>query len=234
MEPEDRRGCGEHHGDAEHQARDGAAENRLDDCPPEAALDRVGAAEVAAEERDPQRVDPVAKQREQRRQQRERRGDRDDADDDRAGGEAAHDRGRDEQHPEQRDDEGGATEEHRTARGRPGGADRCLLGQAAQPLLAVARDHKQRVVDPERQAHPAEHVHDEDREAELEREQRDDPEADEDREHRHQQRHEPGDDRAEDEHQHDDRGRQPELELSVLEVALGERAEVVIDGVARR
>ena len=40
------------------------------------------------------------------------------------------------------------------------------------PLLAVARDDEERVVDPEREAHAREHVHDEDRELELLREER--------------------------------------------------------------
>src|SRR6201987_1734835 len=55
---------------------------------------------------------------------------------------------------------------NRTAR-LGGGArmrDRVLLGQSQHPLFAVARHDEQRVVDPQREAHPGEHVHDEDRE----------------------------------------------------------------------
>ena len=95
------------------------------------------------------------------------------------------------------------------------------------PLLAVAGDDEQRVVDPEREAHADQHVHDEDGEVELEREQRDEPERDEDREDREQHRHEPRDDGAEHEHEHDQRRRQPEGELAVLEVPLRLLAEVV-------
>ena len=90
-----------------------------------------------------------------------------------------------------------------------------VLREPARPLLAVAGDDEQRVVDPERQPHPGEHVHGEDREVELEREQRHDPEADEDRDERHQHRDQAGDDGAEHEHQDDERRGQPERELAV-------------------
>ena len=231
MQAEDRDGGRDHQADAEDEAQHGPAQDGLDDRPPEAALAGVGTAEVAAEDRHAHGVDAVAEQAEQRRQQRQRGDDRDDADDDRPGGEAAHDRRRHEEHPEQGDDERAAAEEHGPAGRRAGEADRVGLLQPVRPFLAEARDDEERVVDPERQPHPGEHVHDEDREVELQREQRDEPEADQDREDRHQHRHEPGDCSAEDEEEHDQRGRKPELELSVLEVALGERVEVVGDGV---
>ena len=110
----------------------------------------------------------------------------------------------------------------------PATRDRVVLGEPVRALLAVARDDEQRVVDPEREPHPREHVHDEDRELELEREDRDEAERDDDREDRHQHGHEPGDDGAEDEHEDDERGRQAEGELALLEVLLRLLAEVVV------
>ena len=234
VEAEDGDGQREHQPGAEDEAQDGAAQDGLDDRAPEAALGAVGAAEVAAENRHAHAVDAVAEQAEQGRQQRQRGGDRDDADDDRAGGEAAHDRRRHEQHPEQGDHERAAAEEHRPARCRAGEADRVRLLEPSRPFLAEARDDEERVVDPERESHPGEHVHDEHREAELEREQGDEAEADQDREDRHQHRHQARDHSAENEEEHDQRGREPELELAVLEVALGQRVEVVCDRVVAR
>ena len=80
--------------------------------------------------------------------------------------EAAHDRVGHEQHPEQRDHERHAAEEHRAARRGAGRAIASSLSRPARALLAVAREDEQRVVDPEREAHSREHVHDEDRELE--------------------------------------------------------------------
>ena len=100
-------------------------------------------------------------------------------------------------------------------------------------FLAVAGDDEERVVDPEREAHPGEHVHEEDRELELLREEGAEPERDDDRDDRHQQRHEPGHHRAEDEEQDDQRRGQPELQLPVLEVLLREEVEVVVERLRR-
>ena len=104
-----------------------------------------------------------------------------------------------------------------------------MLAAALGALLAVAGDDEQRVVDPEREAHPREHVHEEDRELELLGEDGAEPERDDDRDDRHHQRHEPGDDRPEDEEEDDERGREAELELAVLQVLLGEEVEVVVE-----
>ena len=130
-----------------------------------------------------------------------------DSDEDRARREAAHDRVRNDQHPEHRDDEGRAAEEHRAACRRTGPADRIELLPAGVALLAVARDHEQRVVDPERETHPREHVHDEDRELPGLRDDGDEAETDDDRRNRHQDRHQAGDDGAEHEHEDDQRCR---------------------------
>ena len=51
---------------------------------------------------------------------------------------------------------------------------------------------------------------------------------------RHQHRHQARDDGAEDEEEHDERSREAEVELAVLEVALGQRVEVVRDRVIAR
>ena len=111
----------------------------------------------------------------------------------------------------------------------PEARDRVELLAAAAALLAVAGDDEERVVDPEREAHPGEHVHDEDRELERLREERGEPQRDDDRDDRHQQRDEPGDDRAEHEQEDDQRRGQAELELALLEILLREQVEVVVE-----
>ena len=103
------------------------------------------------------------------------------------------------------------------------------LREPLRPLLAIARDDEQRVVDPERETHAREHVHDEDRELELLGEDRREPERDDDRDDRHQQRDQPGDDRAEDEEQDDQGSGEPELKLALLEILLREEVEVVVE-----
>ena len=60
---------------------------------------------------------------------------------------------RHEQQADHGEREGDAAEEHRAARGGAGGGDRVEPLAPVQPLLAVAREHEQRVVDPERQPH---------------------------------------------------------------------------------
>ena len=106
---------------------------------------------------------------------------RDDADEDGARREAAQDRVRDEHHAGQRDDERAAAEEHGAARGRARGGDRFVLVEPGRALLAVAREHEERVVDAERQPHPGQHVHDEDREVERLPDQGSQRERDDDR-----------------------------------------------------
>src|SRR5918996_1925469 len=162
-------------------------------------------------------------------QQREGRDDRDDADEDRAHREAPHDRARNDQHPEHRDDEHRAAEEHGAAGRQARGRDRVELLPPSRALLAVTRDDEERVVDPEGQAHPREHVDHEHRELERLRHERGQPEGDDDRDRRHEQRHEPRHDRAEHEQQDDQRRRQSEAELAVLEILLREEIEVVVE-----
>ena len=72
-----------------------------------------------AEPRHAQGVDAVAEEREHGRQERQRRDDRDDADEDRSGREAPEDRVGNEHHPDHREHEGRAAEQHGAARRRP-------------------------------------------------------------------------------------------------------------------
>jgi hypothetical protein len=213
----------------EREAQRGTVQDAADDRAPEAALRIPSLERAAAEVRDPQRVHAISEQAEERGQQSGRRDDGDDADEDRTHGERAHDRVGHEEHPEHRDDEGGAAEDDRAVRGPTGDGDRVGLLTAVRPLLPIARDDEQRVVDPERETHSREHVHDEDRELELLREDRGQPERDDDRHDRHQQRNEPGDDGSEDQQQDDQRRREPELQLALLEILLRELVEVVVE-----
>ncbi len=133
------------------------------------------------------------------------------------------------QHPEHCDDERAAAEKHGAAGGGARGCDGRVLFAPVSPLLAVARDDEQRVVDPQRESHRDEHVHDEHRELDRLRHERCQPERDDDRDDRHQQGDEPCDDSAEDEQQDDQRCRQPELELPRLQVVLRQLVEVVVE-----
>ena len=227
MHAEDRRGKKQHRADRHRERERRPAQDDVDDAAPEVPFRSVGTAEVPSEVRDAERVDAVADEAQQRGQQRERRRDRDDADEDRPQREAPHDRGRDDEHAQQRDDERRAAEEHGAAGGRAGARDRVLLGEPVPALLSVTRHDEQRVVDPEREPHPREHVHDEDRERELEGDDRDEAERDDDREDRHQHGHEPGEDGPEDEHEDDQRGGEAKGELALLEIRLRLLAEVV-------
>ncbi len=145
------------------------------------------------------------KQPEQRRQERQRRDHRHDADEDGAEREAAHDVVRHDHHPAHRDDERRPADQNRAACRRAGARDRVGLLTAGPALLSVPRHDEQRVVDAEREPHPREHVEDEHREVERLRQDRDEAEGDDDRDDGHQQRHEAGDDGAEDEDQDDER-----------------------------
>ena len=107
--------------------------------------------------------------------------------------------------------------------------DRGVLLAPLGPLLAVAGDDEQGVVDPEREPHPREHVDDEDGKLEPLGEERDEAEGDDDRDARHQDRNEPRHDRSEDEQEDDERCRKAELELAGLEVLLREQIEVVVE-----
>ena len=120
-----------------------AADHGADGPGPERALGGV----VAADDRQPQRVDPVAEQGQQGGQQGEGGGHGDHADDDRAEGQAAQDRVRDQEQAEQGHDERAAGEQDGLAAGAAGGDDRVDLVATGLPLLAVAGEHEEAVVD---------------------------------------------------------------------------------------
>ena len=212
----------------EHGRDERAPCDRADDPRPDAALGPRALLHAPPQPGHAKGIDTVAQEREHGRQERERRNDGDHADEDRAGREAAEDRVGDEHHPHHREDEGGAAEQHGAARRRADGRDRVELLVPVAPLFAEARDDEERVVDPEREAHPRDHVHDEDREIERLADERREPEGDHDRDERDEHGHQPGHDRAEHEQQDDQRRRQPELELSLPEVLLRERGEVPV------
>ena len=213
----------------EHEARDGAAHDPMDDRAPEAALPArlLGR---APEEGDAKRIHAVAEQREDGGEQRQRGDHGDDPDQDRAGGQAAEDRARNEQEPEHREHEGDSAEEDGAAGGGAGSRDRIQLLPPLQTLLPIAGEGEERVVDPEGEAHPDQHVLGEDGEVVCLRQERHERERDHDRDDREHERNEAGDDRAEDEQQDDERERSAEEELALLQIL--ERRGVLV-GVRR-
>ena len=221
---ERREGEREENADGNDQADDRRALDAGHDRAPEAAL-RGGA---AAEERQPKRVDAVAEDRQHRGQERRRRRDRGDPDEHGSGGEAAHDRVGNEQHPREGDHEGRAAEEHRSARRPSRRLDRRLLGATRAALLAEARDDEERVVDPEREPHRGQHVDDEERELPGLAHERDERQRDRDRDDREQERDERGDDGAEHEQEDEQRRGQAEEELAFLQILVRDREEVLV------
>jgi hypothetical protein len=97
---------------------------------------------------------------------------------------------------------GDAAEQHRAVRRRADDGDRPQPLAPVQALLPIAREPEQRVIDPEREPHPGEHVGGEHRQRERLPDERQQRERDRDRDNRHHQRDEPGHQRAEDD-QHD-------------------------------
>ena len=126
FEREHGRGEREQQACGEHQARDGAAHDPVDDRAPEAALP-AGARRRVREERNAKRIHAVAEQREDGGEQGQRGDHGDDPDQDRAGCQAAEDRAGNEQEPEHREHERDPAEEDGTARGGAGGGDRIQL-----------------------------------------------------------------------------------------------------------
>ena len=108
MEAQHRQGGGEQHQQAGGQEGARSAYDGADSPGPERALGWV----VAADDRQPQRVDPVAEQGQQGGQQGEGGGHGDQTDDDRTEGQAAQDGVRDQEQSEQRHDERAAPEQH--------------------------------------------------------------------------------------------------------------------------
>ena len=98
----------------------------------------------------------------------------------------------------------------------------------ALSLLAKTGDDEERVVDPDREAHHHEHVHDEEGELPDLPDERCQPERDDDRDDRDGERHERRDERAEDEEQ-DDQSRGQAKHLAANQVLLGRCFEVQVD-----
>ena len=130
------------HDGAEHPAADGA---------------RTHPAEHAVQQRDPRAVHPAAELGQQRRQHGDRaeHGDRDD--DDRADGERVERRVADQEQPGHRADHGRAGHQDRVARGLGRDLDGVAGGVALGPLLALALEVEQRVVDAD--GHADQHDH---------------------------------------------------------------------------
>ena len=149
------------------------------------------------------------------REERQRRDDRDDADEDRARRQAAHDRVRHELEAGHRENERSAAEEHGAARRGPRRLDRVELLAPLGALLAEPAEDEERVVDPERESHPEDHVRDEDGEIEHlaeQRRQRRAPRRWRERPGRAGSRRRP---RSEDEQEDDQGGRRAEEELAL-------------------
>ena len=157
--------------DADH----GVLHHCAGDPVPEAArVVGVELALLAGEERDADahRVHLVAQQTHDRGQQRHRSQDGEADDEGGAEREAAVDRGRQDQHAEQGDDDRDAAEQHGTAGSRHRRVDGSEHVQATLALLTEAREDEQRVVDAYRQAHHRDHVGDEEGELEALADQR--------------------------------------------------------------
>ena len=198
---------------------------------PEAAFGAGASDRPSPNDRDPKRVHPVAEQAQHRGQKRQRREHRDDADEDRAQRKAAQDRVGHEKHAEHREHEGHPTEENGPARRRSGRHDRIDLLEPAHALFPVAGKDEERVVDPEREAHRRDHVHDEEGDIECLADESGQGNCDHDRQKPEHDRHEACHDRSENKHENDQRRRQPDQELALLQVFLGELLEV---GVGRQ
>ena len=225
---EDREGGREQDQDADGQCGRRVADDGTDSSGPEGAFGGV----VAPDDGEPESVDPVAEEGQQGGQQRDRRGHRDDPDDDGAEGQAAQDRVGHQEQPEQRHDEGAAGEEDRLAAGAARGQDRVDLVPAGLSFLPVPRQHEEAVVDAEREPHRGDHVDDEEGQRGELSQHRGDGNGHDDRADRDRHRDEGSHQCSEDKEEHDQRGGQPELQLTVGEVGVRELGEVVVEGVA--
>jgi hypothetical protein len=180
-------------------------EGRGQDLLPEAVL--AVRALKPVQERDLALLDLVAELRQQRREHRQRAEHRDADDHHRGDAEPEVALVTGEDHPGHRDHHGEAGDENRPARGRCGGFDRGARALAGRPLLALALEVEERVVDADREADEQ----DDGADVRVHRDelagQRHEPDRREHRGEREQQRHACGDDRAEHEQQHDDRDR---------------------------
>ena len=188
--------------------------------------------DAAPDDRQAEGVDAVAEQAEQGGQGDERREQRGDDDQHDADAHADHDVERDDDHAGHGEDDGHAAEEDGAVGGCAGGADGIDLGEAAGPLLAVAADDEQRVVDADRQAHHREDVQDEGVHRVDLADQRGERKGQDDADDAEQYRHAGCEDGAEDDEEHDERGGDAE-DLAALQVLLRQLGEHLVDaGVA--
>ena len=104
---------------------------------------------------------------------------------------------------------------------------------AGRPLLAVARDDEQHVVDADREAHHRDHVRHEERQLVGLADERGQRERDHDRDDREPDRQERRDERPEDQQQHDQRDRDADR-LTLGKVGLRGLVDVVRDRRLRR
>ena len=155
-------------------------------------------------------------------------GDRGDDDQDGAGAERAEDRVRHQDQAEQGEDDGHAGEEDRAGGGAAGELDRVELGPAAPPLLAVALDDEEGVVDADREADHRDHVGDEEREVEEDAQDGGQAEGDEDADDRQGQRQDRRQQGGEDDDQ-DEEGDHPADRLAGGQVLLGDGVELFVD-----
>ena len=231
LQPEDRGGEREQEDGGGDQAERRAAHDGEHGAPPVRPLLAGGGRDATPEPRHLQPVDAVAEDHQDRGVERQRDDDRDQPDDDGPQAEAAQRGVRHEQHRDHRQREGGAAEDDGAGGGVGDGQDRLARSGAVMAFLAQAGDDEQRVVDPERQAHRDDHVHDEQVQRERLADHGGDAEGDDDRDDRHQHRDRDADERADDQQQHDERGGQPELQLALAQVAAGQLGEVAIERV---
>ena len=166
--------------------------------------------------------------------ERQRDQDGNDADDDRAQTEAAQGRVGHEQHREHGQRERRPAEHHGARGGAGDGQDRFARPAAAVAFLAQAGDDEQRVVDAQREAHRDDHVQDEQVQRERLPDDRGDGQRDDDRDDRHQHRDRHAEQRPDHQQQDHECRRQPELQLTLAQIARGELLEVTIERVAAR
>jgi hypothetical protein len=177
-------------------------------------------------------LDPLAGEADQRREQgqRCRDGDRDDGCG--ADGETLDEGDTHHQHAEQRDDHGGAGEQHRPPGGVEGDRDRFAHRVPRVELLAVAGDDEQRVVDADAEADHDAQERCEVRDREHLAQQGDDGGAETDAEQGHAHRQAHGQHRAEGHDQDDDGERQAEgLGVGLLELGEDEPAHLDLEAV---
>ena len=198
-----------------------AADDRAPDGPATAPL------APAAQERDATLLDPVAELGEHRRQHRQRGEHRHRDDGHRADRERGEGRVAAEQHPGHRGDHGRARDEHRPARGRRCGIERRRGAAPGPPLLALASQVEERVVDADREADEDDYRGDVGVHRHQLAGQRQQADRRQHRREGDQQRHQGRDQRAEGE-QEDDQGDRQRCRLGLLQVFAEDRFQRLV------